>query len=81
MVPGLGAKEGERMDLTEKLRVWGAVHAQARSARESAAKNQKAQALAQQLQLDADRLHREIYDQIGSKPAALRVGLNTQGQT
>lgn len=60
------------MDLTEKLRVWGAVHAQARNAREAVARTgapsqQEAQRRAQLLQQQADRLHREIYAQIGRK--------------
>lgn len=60
------------MDLTEKLRVWGAVHAQARSARETLARtgsssHRAAQRRAQLLQQRADRLHREIYAQIGRK--------------
>ena len=60
------------MDLTEKLRVWGAVHAQARGAREALARTgapsqQEAQRRAHLLQQRADHLHREIYAQIGCK--------------
>ena len=60
------------MDLTEKLRVWGAVHAQARCAREALAQAgagslQEAKNQAQLLQQHADRLHRQIYSQIGTR--------------
>lgn len=61
------------MDLTEKLRRWGEAQSRARSVeREAAGKPQaSAQDLkrqAQQLRQQADRLHREIYGEIGAKP-------------
>lgn len=64
------------MDWTEKIREWGAAHAEARE-RERAARQQPASARlmceARQSREQADRLHREIYAAIGSRdprPAA-----------
>jgi hypothetical protein len=57
------------MDITQKLGLWGTTHAQARSletaARQAGARDERLQEQAQQLRQQADRLHREIYDEIG----------------
>ena len=60
----------EKIDLTEKLRLWGAAHAQARAAeraaaelREEAGDDARRQALS--LRERADRLHRDIYGELG----------------
>jgi hypothetical protein len=64
------------MDLTEKLREWGAAHTQAK-AHEGAWRRQPAspelQSAATRSREQADRLHREIYAAIGQRevrPAA-----------
>lgn len=58
--------------LTEKLRLWGTVHAQARSARQMATQpgegtGSDRERDARRLEQKANRLHREIYAQIGRK--------------
>ena len=64
------------MDITEKLGLWGATHAQARSleqaAQQPSAAREDLQHQARQLRQHADRLHREIYDEMGSKPSGPR---------
>lgn len=56
------------MDLTEKLRAWGAAHAQARSAEQRASQGtEDLRQQARSLRQIADRLHREIYEQMGRK--------------
>lgn len=62
----------EKMDLTDKLRTWGATHAQARIARQQSAAQRGGESSdlhekARDLQQRADALHREIYGQLGSK--------------
>jgi acyl-CoA reductase-like NAD-dependent aldehyde dehydrogenase len=59
------------MDLVDKLRLWGIAHGAARDAERQAAQQQGADALhrqARQLRERADRLHREIYRELGSRP-------------
>lgn len=64
------------MELTEKLRVWGSAHAAARAAEERAIAQQAAggdhelRRNAQQLREHANRLHRQIYAEIGRTPQA-----------
>jgi hypothetical protein len=57
------------MDITEKLGLWGTTHAQARNlesaARQAGGRDERLEEQAQQLRQQADRLHREIYDEIG----------------
>lgn len=61
------------MDLTDKLRQWGAAHAQARAAEQAAAqRNTNDRDLARQasrLREEADRLHRSIYGELGRERA------------
>lgn len=60
------------MDITEKLGLWGATHARARSleraAQEAGTDPGDLQQQARQARQHADRLHREIYEEMGSKP-------------
>lgn len=55
------------MDVTEKLRAWGAAHAQARAAERSARQagpaddSRELQHKAKSLREQADRLHRDAY--------------------
>jgi len=64
------------MDLTERLRAWGAAHAQARSAESAAregcdgAASTSLRSEARALRDRADRLHREIYRSLGKRPPA-----------
>ncbi|MBL0420054.1 hypothetical protein JI739_06805 [Ramlibacter sp. AW1] len=58
--------------LTQKLREWSAAHAEARKAEHAFSQQQRGaptdlQDRARQLRQQADRLHRQIYDQIGSR--------------
>ena len=60
------------MDLTEKLSLWGATHAAAQEAARAAQSEdgcaaQARQREAQALRERADRLHREIYGELGSR--------------
>lgn len=59
------------MDMTDKLRQWGDVHAKARDAERAAARpGGDARELDQQarrLREEADRLHRAIYGELGSR--------------
>lgn len=58
------------MELTEKLRLWGAAHAAARKA-ENAARSAPAggtQEEARVLRERADRLHGEIYRELDRRP-------------
>jgi hypothetical protein len=60
------------MDLTEKLRHWGNAYAAARNAERAAAKqgsptHADLQRQAQQLREHANRLHGEIYRQLGDR--------------
>lgn len=59
------------MDITEKLGLWGATRAKARSleqaARQPDARDDALQREATTLRQHADRLHREIYDEMGRK--------------
>jgi hypothetical protein len=62
------------MELTEKLLLWGTTHAAARDAAraaqtESGPHAQARQREAQALRERADRLHREIYGELGSGPS------------
>ncbi len=61
------------MDLTDKLRQWGAVHAQARIAEQAAQRrgdgSRELHQQARSLREEADRLHRTIYGEIGSARA------------
>ncbi|MEJ7929828.1 hypothetical protein WG922_07580 [Ramlibacter sp. AN1015] len=65
----------EKLDLTDKLRAWGATHAQARMTRAAAAvqRDGASQALhekASALEQRANALHREIYGQLDFKQRA-----------
>ena len=62
------------MEVNEKLTLWGEMHSAARDAARAAGtadertaedKRREAQALRER----ADRLHREIYRELGSRPA------------
>jgi hypothetical protein len=58
------------MQLTDKLRVWGSAHAAARAAERAAAQQASSggpdlRREAQLLREHANRLHREIYGEIG----------------
>ena len=57
------------MELTEKLRQWGAVHAEARAAEQAAAQRHASDddsaRQARRLREEADRLHRTIYSELG----------------
>lgn len=59
------------MDITEKLGLWGATHTRARrlerAAGQDPAEREALQREARQLRESADRLHREIYDEIGRR--------------
>jgi hypothetical protein len=60
------------MQLTEKLRVWGSAHAAARAAERAAAQQATStdhdlRREAQLLRERANRLHREIYSEIGRR--------------
>ena len=59
------------MDMTEKLRHWGAVHAKARDAEQAAARQhdggRELDQQARRLREEADRLHRTIYGELGSR--------------
>lgn len=60
------------MDFPDKLRAWGATHTQARALERAAARQPGAggKDLAQEartLREQADRLHREIYSEIGRR--------------
>ena len=62
------------MDVTEKLSLWGATHAAARVAAREAAQaaglhSETRQREAQALRERADRLHREIYTELGAARA------------
>ncbi len=56
------------MNVTEKLKLWGVTHAQARAAEQAAAQQQGApedlQRSARQLRERANRLHGEIYSEL-----------------
>ncbi len=62
------------MKLTDKLSLWGATHAAARDAERQAAQQQdgadseELRRQARQLRERADRLHREVYSQLGDRP-------------
>ncbi len=67
------------MDLTDRLRQWGAAHAQARSAERAAARHADApaeqrSAEARKLRQEADRLHSEIYRSLGLPDSARKAG-------
>lgn len=59
------------MDITEKLGLWGATHTRARRLERAAGQDPRAAETlrqeARQLRESADRLHREIYDEIGRR--------------
>lgn len=60
------------MHLTEKLRLWGAAHGAARAAERAAAtqpasSDRNLRREAQLLRERANRLHREIYSEIGEQ--------------
>ena len=59
------------MDMTERLRAWGAAHAQARSAECAGAADPspELQREAKALRERADRLHRQIYRGLDRKDA------------
>lgn len=61
------------MDTTEKLSLWGAIHAEARQAARAAEREMGPSAAERQrearaLRERADRLHREIYGELGDRP-------------
>jgi hypothetical protein len=62
-----------RMDTTERLRAWGATHAQARKAETAAQQSNDSDEAgrlwreAETLRQEADRLHRDIYSSLGRR--------------
>jgi len=65
------------MDLTEKLSLWGATHAAARNTERAAAQRSGPDSIelrreAQRLREHADRLHREVYTELGKRPSHAR---------
>jgi hypothetical protein len=59
------------MDITEKLRQWGDVHAKARAAESAAAgrgsDGRELHQQARRLREEADRLHRAVYGELGNR--------------
>lgn len=70
------------MDLTQKLSLWGVTYAAARDAERAAARQSGApgdhlQREARQLRERADRLHREVYMELGPERKPGRAGSTT----
>ncbi len=70
------------MVFAKKLSLWGTVHAAAREAERAAAQNggersERLRAEAQALRARADRLHREVYMELGPGRKNDRAGRNS----